>query len=227
MYRLLTLSFLTLFISSCAVKSIPEAERVPVQIYGSTIDFNNDNLSEPYYTKVKDIGGDYIEISDIFSEKTHERVARANGTFAILYDNDFYVFLGYSKQYTGNFFAKVDKVGKIWAVYIDDYTSSTIKQSGNNYGGTFGLTGVLMKESKKWGHNWKNSQGQKSKFLLYNTTILGGKKTRPRNFAYGYLLSKRNFNDLMGTDYSKSEIDSFSTEDVIDIIDEINRDAGY
>jgi len=220
---LVTLTFLVLFFFSCGVKFIPLEERVSVQYYLSQEDYKNKKISEIAYTSIKEKGKDYITIQNIFG-LDDKKVKEANMAFAIIIDNQIYFDMRYSKEYHNpEVYAKFNIVGTISALFIDDNTSNTIKNGGVNYGG--GLSGVLMSDADKWGKNWKDAKGNKHKIIVFNTDKFVDKNLDGRIFVHYKLLSQKNFNEVLGTQLSESEIDNLSFEKVIEIITDLNKNG--
>jgi len=117
-------------------------------------------------------------------------------------------------------YAKFNIVGTICALFIDDNTSNTIKQGGVNYGS--GPASVLMSNADKRGKNWKDAKDEKHKILVFNTDNIIDYKIRYINIEYK-LLSQKNFNEVLGTQLSDSEIDNLTFEKVKEIIIYLNK----
>ncbi|HMU05062.1 MAG TPA: hypothetical protein PJ990_15620 [Saprospiraceae bacterium] len=211
-----------LFICSCAVLNIPLEERVSVQYYISQADYKNNKLKDNAYTSIKKKGKDYISIEKIFGSDD-KKIEKAKTAFAIIIDNELYFNMRNSVEYNNSeLYAKFNIIGTISALFINDRTSSTIKNGGTNYG--FGVAGVILSDADKWGKNWKDTKDQKHKIMIFNKDKVIDYKIRYINIKYE-LLSQKNFNDLLGTQLSESEIDNLTFEDVKEIIIDLNKKA--
>ena len=220
--KIIYLLFITVFISSCATKFIIPSERVEVQYYFSKTRYiNNDPYDTPMYTKIKETGKDYIRIHDIFDATNDKMVSKARSAWAIKIDSVNYFNMRYVKDYQNpELYTKFDIEGHICALFIDDDTSSKVKSGGSYYGG--GLVGVLMKDANKWGNNWEKSDGKKSKIIVINAIKPKTDNPRDYNTSMGDILSKKNFNQLLDTNFSEAEIDNYTFDQVIEIIHAIN-----
>ncbi len=213
---------LAILLSSCAIQNIPISGREDIQFYPSITEFKNNNPSKIVYTKILEKGDDFIKVHDFFDKATDKRVLRGNVPWAIKYQNQIYFNLGYSVEYQNfGLYAKYDIIGKISVLFIDDETSTNIKSSGANFGG--GLVGVVMQNAEKWGKNWKDLNGKVSKVLIVSTEKIKTKYVKEYVDHLSKLLTKKNFNSILRTNFTKEEIAKFSLEDVKRIIQDINR----
>ena len=215
------LLLVVLFFYACGgVKYIPLEQRVNIQYYVSQEDYKNKKLSEIAYTSIKEKGKDYITIQNVFGIDD-QKIKEAKTSFAIIIDDQIYFDMRYSKEYQNpEVYAKFNIVGTISALFIDENTSNTLKNGGVNYGG--GLGGVLMSDADKWGKNWKDAKDNKHKIIVFNTDKFVDKNMDGRIFVWYKLLSQKNFNELLGTHLSDSEIDNLRFEAVKKIIIELN-----
>ncbi len=215
-----TLLLVVMFVYGCGVKSIPREERVNVQYYVSQINYKNEKLSEMAYTSIKNKGKDFVTIQNIFG-LDDQIINKAKMAFAIIIDKEIYFNMRNTKEYQNlEVYAKFNIVGTISALFIDDNTSSTIKNGGVNYG--TGLADVLISDSDKWGKNWKDTKGKKHKILIFNSDKVKDYGIRYINIQYE-LLSQKNFNELLGTQLSESEIENLTFEKVKEIIIDLNK----
>ena len=212
----LTLSLFIIFIYSCGVESIPLGERVNVQYYASQEDYKNKKLSEMAYTSIKEKGKDYITIHNVFG-LDDQKIKEANMAFAIIIDDQIYFDMRYSIELNNpEVFAKFNIVGTISALFIDDNTSDKIKNGGVNYGG--GLVDVLMSDL----NNWKDAKYKEHKILVFNLDKFVDTNMDGRVFVQYKFLSRGNFNKVLGTQLSDSEIYNLTFEKVKEIIIELN-----
>jgi hypothetical protein len=212
----LTLSLFIIFIYSCGVKSIPLEERVNVQYYASQVDYKNKKLGEMAYTSIKEKGKDYITIHNVFG-LDDQKIKEAKMAFAIIIDDQIYFDMRYSIELNNpEVFAKFNIVGTISALFIDDNTSNKIKNGGVNYGG--GLVDVLMSDL----NNWKDAKYKEHKILVFNLDKFVDTNMDGRVFVQYKFLSRGNFNKVLGTQLSDSEIYNLTFEKVKEIIIELN-----
>lgn len=210
------LFLVVMFIYGCGVKSIPLEERVNVQYYASQEDYRNKKLSEMAYTSIKGKGKDYITIHNVFG-LDDQKIKEAKMAFAIIIDDQIYFDMRYSIELNNpEVFAKFNIVGTISALFIDDNTSDKIKNGGVNYGG--GLVDVLMSDL----YNWKDAKYKEHKILVFNLDKFVDTNMDGRVFVQYKFLSRGNFNKVLGTQLSDSEIYSLTFEKVKEIIIELN-----
>lgn len=210
------LFLVVMFIYGCGVKSIPLEERVNVQYYASQEDYRNKKLSEMAYTSIKGKGKDYITIHNVFG-LDDQKIKEAKMAFAIIIDDQIYFDMRYSIELNNpEVFAKFNIVGTISALFIDDNTSDKIKNGGVNYGG--GLVDVLMSDL----NNWKDAKYKEHKILVFNLDKFVDTNMDGRVFVQYKFLSRGNFNKVLGTQLSDSEIYSLTFEKVKEIIIELN-----
>lgn len=216
MKNFIKLALLVISIYSCGVKSIPLEERVNVQYYASQEDYKNKKLSEMAYTSIKGKGKDYITIHNVFG-LDDQKIKEAKMAFAIIIDDQIYFDMRYSIELNNpEVFAKFNIVGTISALFIDDNTSDKIKNGGVNYGG--GLVDVLMSDL----NNWKDAKYKEHKILVFNLDKFVDTNMDGRVFVQYKFLSRGNFNKVLGTQLSDSEIYNLTFEKVKEIIIELN-----
>lgn len=211
------LFLVVMFIYGCGVKSIPLEERVNVQYYASQEDYRNKKLIKMAYTSIKGKGKDYITIHNVFG-LDDQKIKEANMAFAIIIDDQIYFDMRYSKELNNpEVFAKFNIVGTISALFIDDNTSDKIKNGGVNYGG--GLVDVLMSDL----NNWKDAKYKEHKILVFNLDKFVDTNMDGRVFVQYKFLSRGNFNKVLGTQLSDSEIYNLTFEKVKEIIIDLNK----
>ena len=218
-----------LLLTSCTVQKLALNEREEIKVYFSSTEFLNNTPSEgTWYTKVKKEEGDYVHCHKIFNGLNHTILKDPNLPWAINVNEVDYLNLRYCDQYRNeDVYAKYDIIGKICALYISEGTSGTIKTGGKqgyDYGG--GLVGYLIADSSKWGNNWRNNKDEKIKILTINTTRRNLRTNKLFRKHLSKLLTKDNFNDELNSNYTKEEIDKFSFEQVVEIIEKINASDG-
>ena len=209
-----------MFFYACGgVKNIPLEQRVKIQYYVTQEYYKNKKLSEIAYTSIKEKGKDYITIHNVF-DLDDQKIKEAKMAFAIIIDDQIYFDMRYSIELNNpEVFAKFNIVGKISALFIDDNTSDKIKNGGVNYGG--GLVDVLISDLK----NWKDAKYKEHKILVFNLDKFVDINMDGRVFVQYNFLSRGNFNKLLGTQLSNSEIYNLNFEDVKEIIIDLNKKA--
>lgn len=211
------LLLVVMFFYACGgVKYIPKEQRVKIQYYVSQEDYKNKKLSENAYTSIKDKGDDYITIQNVFG-LDDKKVKEAKTAFAIVIEDQIYFDMRHSIELNNpEVFAKFNIVGTISALFIDDNTSNKIKNGGVNYGG--GLVDVLMSDL----NNWKDAKYKEHKILVFNLDRFVDTNMDGRVFVQYKFLSRGNFNKVLGTQLSDSEIYNLTFEKVKEIIIELN-----
>jgi len=217
--------FCILIMIGCTVQRIPTNEREEIKVYFSSTDLVNTNPdSGIWFTKIKKSEDDYVQCHKIFNGENNIRLQEPNLPWAINVRGEDYLHMRYCDEYRNeDVYVKYDIQGKVCALFISGDTSGKIKSGGKqayHYGG--GLFGVIMKDEDKWGKNWKNAKTEKFKILIINTTRINPRTEKPYKKHLSKLLSKKNFNEQLNTNYTKKEIENFSFEKIVEIIEEIN-----
>lgn len=203
-------------------QAVAQAEKTEFQYFLSTPDYQNMvSGKEKVVPIIKTIEKDYIRIPKLVDD-TGKRNKPANYPWAVKYDGDFYFNLRYSSELqNAEVYIKADFKGKFCVFIMDENTSPIISSGGPNYGG--GLTGVLIKESEKWGKNWISKDGQKVKILITNTSNLELKHGFGHLNSDWKLLTRKNINDIFGLSFSEEEIKELTLENVKTLIMEKNN----
>lgn len=214
------LSFLILLTFS---QAIAQADTTDFQYYLSTSDFQNRvSGQEKIVPVIKKHEKDYIKISKLVDEQTGKRNKPANFPWAVKLDTTYYFNLRYSRDLQNpEVYLKADIIGKFCALIIDQDTSPIISSGGANYGG--GLTGVLIKESEKWGKNWISEDGKKVKLLITDTSNLELKHGFGHSNSDWKLLFRKNINEILGLSLSEEDIKNLTLKDVKTIVLEKNN----
>ena len=215
------LSFLIIFTFS---QAIAQTDKTEFQYYLSTSDFQNKvSGKEKIVPVIKKQEKDYIKIPKLVDDQTGKRNKPANFPWAVKLDTTYYFNLRYSRDLQNlEVYIKADIIGKFCALIIDQNTSPIISNGGANYGE--GLTGVLIKESEKWGKNWISKDGKKVKLLITDTSNLELKHGFGHSNSDWKLLSRKNINEILGLSLSEEDIKSLTFEDVKSIVLEKNTD---
>lgn len=194
-----------------------------IKCYISTGDFVQKRIYDvELRPKIKSKSDQFIKISKFINIKENEKDDQASIAWALLVDRELYINMRYSHDYQNiELYVKPHITGKICAIIIDDNTDQKILSGGTNYG--VGFQGVLMKESQKWGKNWIDEHGIKHKILIFNTTFIKSNHLNRNVNVSGELLTKKNFNDLLGLALNKDEIDTLSYEKIIAFIKSKNE----
>lgn len=216
----LILSFLILLNFS---QAIAQANKTDFQYYLSTSDFQNMvSGQEEIVPTIKKFEKDYIKIPKLVDEKTGKRNKPANFPWAVKIDSSYYFNLRYSRDLQNlEVYIKADIIGEFCALIIDENTSPIISSGGVNYGG--GLTGVLIKESEKWGKNWLSKDGKKVNILITDTHNLELKHGFGHSNSDWKLLSRNNINEILGLSLSEEDIKELTLENVKTIVLEKNQ----
>ena len=157
------LIIISLFLFQNSYTQIKES---PIKLYQTTIDFKNDSIWKvDAIALIKNESESHIQIKKIIDSKTRKNIKRGISAWAIEYNGQKYLNLGYSGDLNNwGIYMKFDIIGKYSAIIIDDKTPYIIKNGGGYYGG--GLTGVLIKESANWNKSWRDENDGKKKFLF-------------------------------------------------------------
>ncbi len=198
-------------------------DTVKVDIYKSTDDYIAKKATDKNVSLVvKEVGDSHIWIKKFIDDSTGKSLNKLNQSWAITYKGSTFLNLGYTNDLNNwKIFLKLNLEGsKFCSSFIDEETPNIVKNSGSYYGG--GLTGVLIKESNKWGKNWIKQNGSKTKILFVNLT----KQNQPFGNRYksslGYFITKKELVEKLQLKKTDDEIASISFEEAITMIDKAN-----
>jgi hypothetical protein len=119
-------------------------------------------------------------------------------------------------------YVKPDVIGRFCVIYADKETLRQIHSFSNNYYGG-GLTGVLIKESEKWGNNWENENKEKIKIFIVDTENLELNHVRGYKNAAWKILDNMNINEILGLNLSKEQLKVISLDEIKKIIEDKNK----
>lgn len=191
----------------------------PISLYKTTQDFlNGKKWDGKAIAVIKEEHEKYLLLNQIIDSTLNKPLKQGFSTWAIEYNGEKYFNLAYSTDLNHNkLFVKFDVTGPYCAIFIDRNAPNLLKNSGTYYGG--GLTGVLIKESAKWGKNWKDESGADVKILFVNTSVLLSGACSPGNYltrTYLTQIAKRRGVDLDNTE-------EISFEKAKEIIAKLNK----
>jgi hypothetical protein len=191
----------------------------------STSDYLKGNISEDSVQPKKVVfeSEEMLKIPKLIDCKTRKKSVKAGFPWAIYIDSIVYFNFRYGQGILcPELYVKPNVVGRYCVVYANkDYAKQIINYSVNYYGG--GLTGALIKESEKWGRNWEN-QEEKVKIFIVDTKKLELQHMNGYKNAAWKILDKNNINEILGTEFSKQEIDEISLQDIKEIIAKRNNE---
>ena len=213
---------------SCGTQKATVAEIAsakPITLYKTTGDFINNNPMQLNASAIIAYKSDqHITLKSIIDPVTGMRIKNATSAWAIKYNGKNYFNLGYSDDLNNwNSYAKFDIEGKICAIFIDENSPNVLKASSTYYGG--GLAEVLIKESTKWGKNWKDKNGNKKKILFIDTNKLKVVNGRRNTGSLGNYLTREQLKELIikhRINFNINNIKEISFEKVVEIIKLIN-----
>ncbi|MGE5357133.1 MAG: hypothetical protein ACM3PT_12945 [Deltaproteobacteria bacterium] len=189
-----------------------------IKCYISTGDFIQNKIYDAHLEpKIKAKNDQFFKISKFINIEDDEKDDLASMSWAILADGELYINLRYSYDYqNAELYVKPFITGKICTIIIDENTDQKILTGGTHYGA--GLQGVLMKESQKWGKNWIDKLGNKHKLLIFNTTLIKSNHLNRNVNVIGELLTRKNFNVLLGLNLAEDDIEKLNFDDILNLI---------
>ena len=198
------------------VISVKAQDTIKVDIYKTTDDYILKQYTDTNVSLiVKAIGDNHIQIKKFIDTNTGKTLNNINASWAIVHKGNTYLNLGYTNDLTNwKIFLKFNVEGNNFcASFIDDETPNIVKNSGSYYGG--GLTGVLIKESTKWGKNWTKQDGSKAKILFINLNKQNQPFGSRHKSSMGYFITRKELRDKLQLEKKDEEIEKMSFEEAI------------
>lgn len=202
---------------------------VRVTYYYTTDDFFKDSSNK--YTVDAEIFSTYgnvlkvAKFIDIESKKRFKKVEQPKKAWAIRVRGELYCNLAfYSKSSSQGVYIRPQIIGKYClAICTTDDVSAF---NGTFYGG--GLSGALMSDIEKKDSPWLwkgalNEKSPKKNFLLVCNTEKRFKYYKGLQNARWEPLTKHNFNELMGENFTKEQLHEFTPETMIAYFKEKNK----
>lgn len=226
-YLILPFLILILFASCVAKRTmfIPDKHRVEVQYFLKTKNFVKNNPSPLRYTAYKKKKHDYVEIYDIYNPADDSIDKNVNNPWAIKIDNQMYYNMRFAEGKTRNeLFAKFDYSGKINLLVVDSETSKQIRGVGvTTNEANISHSGISLSYSniKQGRIVFKDEDGDEYELIVLNSDPRYYQDTLSN--AVAKAIGTKNFNKVLGTNYTEDEIDKFTIEDIIRIVKELNK----
>ena len=226
MKKILLFLFIMISLFNCTINSykpIIPSERVMINYYLATNDYVNKEFNkEPVYVKIKKKSKKHLIVSRFFDANTDKYFMNSDKPWAISYENTNYFNMKYLNNLLENkLYMKFDIEGKICVIFIDKNSPKSINLGDQGYYGG-GLLGLALGANAKRANGWKDLNKERHVVLVINTED-GAIKTIDMTYkSMANMLTKKNFNELLGLNYSKETIKKLSFEDVISIINRIN-----
>jgi hypothetical protein len=215
---LLLLLFLTSF------KCFTQVDK-EISYFESTTNYLENNISQDKVIpkKIQFESDKFLRITKLLDPNTRKRSKEAGYPWAIYTDSTVYFNLRFSKGILSpELYIKPDVSGRFCVVFANKETLRIIHSySLNNYGG--GLTGVLIKESEKWGKNWLNEKEEKIKIFIVDTRNLELKNIRGYKNAAWKILDRKNINEILGLELPEERLKEISLDEIKDLIKEKNN----
>lgn len=198
-------------------------DTIKVDLYKTTDDYIAKKYTDTSISLiVKEIGDSHIHIKKFVDITTGKNLNNKNASWAIVYKGHTYLNLGYTNDLNNwKIFLKFNLEGNNFcASFIDDKTPNIVKNSGSYYGG--GLTGVLIKESTKWGKNWIKQDGSKVKILFINLSKQNQPFGNRHKSSMGYFITKKELREKLPFEKKDDDLEKMSFEEAIALIREKN-----
>jgi hypothetical protein len=194
-------------------------EGIKVNLYKTTDDYQARTYTDTNVVlQVREISKHHIWFYKFVEGKSGKKLAKAHTSWAIEYNGNNYFNLGYSSDLNNwKVFLRFDVERKNFcASFITSESPRVVKNSGPNYG--FGLQGVLMKDSDKWGKNWVDENGEKVKILFIDLNTQYEPMLSRNKGSMGNLLTTAEVKTIFGLELSKAEINQMSFEEIVELI---------
>ena len=193
--------------------------------FETTSHYRYNKISKDYVIpkKIKFKSEKFLRITKLLNPLTKKKSKKISYPWAIYCDSTLYFNLRYGTSIKfDELYIKPDVKGRYCVVYANKEILEIIYQFSTQYYGG-GLLGVLINDSSKWGRNWKNEKGEKVKILIVDTKKLEIRNSKGRGNAAWKVLSKKNINEILNTNYNKEVLKEMSLDQVKDIIKEKNN----
>jgi hypothetical protein len=216
--------FLALFLLLVGAHNLLAQDTIKVDLYKTTDDYIKRKVTDTSVSLiVKEIGENHIQLKKFVDAKTGKNLSNKNASWALVYKGSTYLNLGYTNDLNNwKVFLKLNLEGNNFcASFIDETTPNIVKNSGNYYGG--GLTGVLIKESNKWGKNWFKKDGSKAKILFMNLHKQNQPSSNRHKSTIGYFITKKELADKLQLNIKDQEIEKMSFENAVSEIKRKNN----
>lgn len=204
-------------------------ETINANLYATTQDYLNKSYSyENAKVETKELSDEYIMVKKILDPNTGKKVKNTNRKCWMLeYNGVNYFNLGYASDLPQwNLFVKLDIEGNRLGALIIDKNKQDLLMDIHPGAYGVGLAGVIIKESEKWGSNWKNEKNEKSRILIVDFNLKQPKYgNRNKNCSWGFFLSKKHLIELMQWKKKAKDIKYLRFEQAIEYLNLINENS--
>lgn len=211
----------SLFIASACLTHAQKIEKT-ISYYLTSQDFVNGKTSrDGMVAKIPLQKGAATLISKI-SDPAEKKGGRINVMpWSVLMDKDTLFNFRYCPELQGfEVYVKPDIIGEYCVVFADKDLLRTIGSKGPYYGG--GLSGALIAESRKWGRNWTDENGDNIKIFINQTTKTERDGVWGKN-AIWKILTRKNANDLLNVNLSDAQLETLTIAELRNMIYEKNK----
>lgn len=212
-----------LLIASLPTVAYTQTKDLPVHYYFSTDDLVQDQLStEEIILEVKSMGPQFIYIKDVLDQFTGRRSDRGVKAYAIGYDGHPYVNLLYSyNTKTPNLYIRLDIIGRFCLAVLDENFLNSMFDSQPYSGG--GLAGYSFQASVTNGGKFLDEEGNTKKIFIIDTKDLSIVVPYTVKYAPVENLTKATLKWLVGKDNFKGSTSDYTVEEIIAIVEDLNR----
>lgn len=220
---LLTLFIVTLF----QANTIAQKQEKLVHYYFSTGDYLQDYLSaDEILLEVKTMGEDFIYVTGIHDPLTRKRPENGWKVWAIEYDGHAYMHLVYSYQSQApGMFIRLDIKGRFCLAIMDMESEGSMKGAPNYYGPGLinAAAGAIAESATKGVGKFQNEEGVYKMIFLIDTKDLSFVVPYKSKNAPAELLTKSTLKWLVGKDKFEGSKDDYTVEEIIAIVEDLNR----
>ncbi len=216
---------------------------IPVELYRTTNDFINNEFwtkdcrvilsnelknvnlidSIKKYGDTLKIKPKFLQIKDFINKKTNQEFSNGRNAWALKYNNDYFVNLGYSVDLTNwDSFIKLDVIGRYCLFFVssESYLNDI---ADNQYG--LGLVGVLGNTIGKPKNSFvdKNNKKYSIHFIDTNELHKHGFGSKSFKVSISFLLTKRRLKKIIEKNNLELNAKELSFEEVIELFKGLNK----
>ena len=219
--------FILLIVICCQAITWAQPKELLVHYYFATDDYLQNNLSvDEILLEVKSMGEDFILVKGIYDPATRKRPDLGWKVWAIDYEDKAYMHLVYSyESKVAGLFIQIDLKGRFCLAIMDLEADGGMKTVPGYYGGgLINAASMAIAESATQGiGKFQNKEGKYKKIFFIDTKDLSFVIPYKSKNAPAELLTKSTLKWLVGKENFKGSTADYTVEEIIAIVEDLNR----